>query len=62
MPFQNDEYGNCFCMSVSSCMFNNKECGEDNITSAVTDFGMCYTFNAESEGTKRLKSQKPGEL
>ena len=29
-----------------SCEFGGKECGAENFTTTITNFGVCFTFNS----------------
>ncbi len=35
------------------CMWEGKSCSNDSFLPAMTDYGLCYTFNEEGKGTEQ---------
>lgn len=43
------------------CKWNTGEdCGRENFTKTITDFGVCYTFNADRDSERRLTVSQAG--
>ena len=40
---------------IKKCHWKNQRCGPENFTSVLTDFGLCYTFNAGTPDNELLK-------
>jgi len=36
-------------LAVVSCKYEGERCSHVNFTKAVTDYGLCYTFNNDQE-------------
>ncbi len=39
------------CLLLFSCEWNSKDCNDDHITQEITDHGVCYTFNGQTDET-----------